>query len=51
MDSLPLVGYIVGDLDFSRDRRCSDEGVNPGTARYVVDRDVSEQSYADDIWS
>lgn len=51
MDPLSLVGYILGDLDFSGDRRSSDEGVNPGTARYLVDRDVSEQSCADDIWS
>jgi hypothetical protein len=46
MDSLSLVGYILGDLDFSRDRRSSDEGVNPGIARFLV-----EQSCADDIWS
>jgi hypothetical protein len=51
MDSLSLVWYIPGDPDFSRDRRSSDEGVNPGTDRCLVDRDVTEQSCADDIWS
>jgi len=51
VDPFSLVGYILGDLDFSGDRRSSDEGVNPGTARYMVGRDVSEQSCADDIWS
>lgn len=51
MDSLSLVGCILGDRDFCRDRRSSDEGVNPGTAIYLVDIDVSEQNCANGIRS